>query len=183
MTVIETRRLILRPLTKADLPDLVAGVGNFNVARMTARIPHPYTMADAEAFLAVCETPAAATLRLVMALADAPQRVVGAIGYEPVAEPATLELGFWLAEPLWGRGLVTEGAAAVVDHAFRTTEAERLIARYRNDNPASGRVQEKLGFVHRGPTTCGSKAETGSHAATISELTRQRWSARRELAS
>jgi len=178
-TTIETPRLVLRPLAESDLDDLVRGLNNFNVSKMTARVPHPYGADDARAFLALCQAEAEGALRLSIVRREAPRRVIGGVGYEAVDEAGAAELGYWLAEPEWGQGFASEAAAAVRDHGFRRDAFDRLIARYRTDNPASGRVLAKLGFTVTGTTTCGSVA-AGDNPATTVALTREAWRSRQE---
>ncbi len=178
-TILETSRLVLRPLTESDLDDLVRGLNNFNVSKMTARIPYPYGLDDARAFLALCQAEEAGVLRLSIARREAPALVIGGVGYEALDETDAAEIGYWLAEPEWGQGFASEAAVAVRDHAFRHCDFDRLIARYRTDNPASGRILAKLGFTVTGTTTCGSIA-AGDNPATEVALTRGAWRSRRD---
>src|SRR5207253_4414556 len=87
-----------------------------------------------------------------MALKSDPDRKpVGALGCFWVSQPnRTMELGYWLAEPLWGRGLAVEACRAVLAHVFAACEAERMQARVIAGNAASCRVLEKLGFTYEG---------------------------------
>jgi len=176
-TRIETARLVLRPLAASNLDDLVRALNNFNIAKMTARIPHPYGIDDARAFLALCQTSEEGVLRLSIARRAAPDLVIGGVGYEALDEENAAEIGYWLAEGEWGQGLASEAASAVRDHAFRHCQFDRLIARYLADNPASGRVLAKLGFTVTGSLTCGSIAD-GDNPATAVALTRADWRAR-----
>lgn len=173
MTVIETDRLILRRPRESDMAALISGLNNFNVSRWTSRIRHPYGEPDAAAFIAHAHADAPGALRLSITRDGV---VIGGIGYEP-ADTAEAEFGYWLAEPEWGKGYATEAGRATVDHFFSSGSDEQLIARYRNDNPASGRVLAKLGFEADGDCSCASKAECGAHAASRVRLTRARWQA------
>lgn len=170
--VIETARLLLRPLSRSDLPALVRALNNLNVSKMTAQIPHPYGMNDAEEYFARCQAAEDGTLRLSIALRQAPLELIGGIGHE------MNELGYWIAESHWGKGYASEAAAAFLGHAFAASTLEMVFARYRNDNPASARVLEKLGFAKREETTCRSIAAAGTFPATRVELTRAAWAGR-----
>ena len=83
---------------------------------------------------------------------------IGAIGYAPSCdcklparenEPIT---GYWIAKPYWNRGICTEALALMIDHIRETTDIPSLISGHFIDNPASGRVMEKCGFVATGET-------------------------------
>lgn len=144
-SVLETRRLILTPPDPSDASDLIAAVNDPEVVRWLARVPHPYTEADAAFFLEVvapAEFPCMARLRDGGAL-------VGMIGLKPGPD-ATGELGYWLARAMWGQGFATEAAGALVEHAFGSLGLGRLTATVADGNPASRRVLKKLGFVETG---------------------------------
>ena len=143
--MITTQRLILRELEERDLDHLVASINNINVVRNTARIPFPYARADAEDYLKLTRAAEPGALRLSMVLRDAPDVVMGGAGYEGGTED--LELGYWLAEPHWGKGLGTEAAEAVTRFAFANTTYKKMVAGYRLGNEASRRILANLGFV------------------------------------
>lgn len=173
--IIETPRLILRPLTQYDFADLVRGLNNFNVSRNTARIPFPYAMADAEEFLAIASQTEAAALRLSITLKEGGDIVCGGATYEPRESGAEAEIGYWLAEPQWGKGYGTEAAHAMVDHAFEVAGYAKMVARYRLANDASRRILEGLGFVKTSETTCASRAEGAETLAAMMVLTHAAW--------
>lgn len=143
--MIETDRLILRELRESDLDHLVAAINNVNVVKNTARIPFPYSRADAEDYLKLTRVAEPGTLRLSIALKSAPDVVIGGAGHE--GGPDDIELGYWLAEPLWGQGLGTEAARAMTDYAFENTTYRLMVAGYRLGNEASRRILERLGFM------------------------------------
>ena len=138
-----SERLFLRPAFPEDSAAVLAGVGDEAVVRNLARAPWPYTMEDARTFAALPQDP-----RLPHFLVTLPgQGVIGAAGLgEQDGEP---ELGYWIAQDHWGQGYATEAAAAVLRIA-RTLGHSRLMAGHFTDNPASGRVLRKLGFVPTG---------------------------------
>lgn len=139
-----TERLSLRRPAERDEEAIVSIVGDWEVARRLARVPHPYGRGDARFFLervVPTEWVWAITLRDEDAL-------IGAVGLTP--EKETAELGYWLSPAHWGRGIATEAARAVVDFGFDRLGLARLTSGYFEDNPASGRVLAKLGFVETG---------------------------------
>lgn len=141
-----TKRLTLRPGWTEDAPALARAIGHEAVVRNLARAPWPYTLGDAEAFLALPR--AADEPRFVIATrADA--RLIGGIALIREAD-GVWELGYWLTPDAWGRGYATEAGRAVIEIARETMRLPHLRARHHVENPASGRVLRKLGFVETG---------------------------------
>ena len=145
---LETERLLLRPFRPSDAGAVQALCGNRNVARMTARIPHPYPDGLAESWIA--STAQARELgqgySFCLEQNGAP---IGAAGLERT-DDGIYELGYWLGEPWWGRGLASEAVRRVVRFAFDDLSARQVTAGHFVDNPASGRVLEKCGFAYTG---------------------------------
>lgn len=138
-----TPRLLLRPGFPEDAPALAAAMSDKAIARNLAVVPWPYTLRDAEAFLASPRDPVLPSLLIFERGAGAP-RLAGACGLGRRPSGA-VELGYWIARPFWGRGLATEACTALVDIA-RTLGLGSLEGSHFLDNPASARVLEKLGF-------------------------------------
>jgi RimJ/RimL family protein N-acetyltransferase len=145
---IDTPRLVLRAPIRGDVPDLVRLADNTAIAERLTRLPSPYTRADAIAFVEIMAQradgrPYAITLD---------DRLVGVVGltFAPDAVP---ELGYWLGEPYWGRGLMSEAVKGLVDAAFATRLFPRLMARALASNAASRRILVKTGFqvLREGP--------------------------------
>src|SRR5215210_6982620 len=163
-----TARLLLRPGWAEDARALAAAIGVEPIVRNLATAPWPYSLRDAEAFLA---RPRDAVLpsMLVFARTDGDPLLVGGCGLG--AKPSgAVELGYWIARPYWGRGYASEAATAVIDIA-RTLRLPRLVGSYFLDNPASGRVLEKLGFEPTGVVaprlSCGRRAEALARMLTL----------------
>ena len=155
-----TARLLLRPGWAEDAPALAAAIGDERVVRNLATAPWPYRLRDAEAFLAQPRDPALPSF-LIFERTDAAPRLLGSCGLGRRPSGA-VELGYWVARPFWGRGIATEAATALLDIA-RTLGLPRLQASHFLDNPASGRVLEKLGFEPVGiiapRASCAREAE------------------------
>ena len=142
-----TPRLTLRPAWPEDAPLLATALADERVVRMLARVPHPYTLADAERWAA--QPRGGHEPRFVIAAHDAAYRqgeprLIGGIGISEYE--GGLNLGYWLAPDAWGRGYATEAGRAVIDMARHALPIDRLRAWHFADNPASGRVLRKLGF-------------------------------------
>ena len=144
-----TDRLLLRPGWAEDAPALARAIADEAIVRNLATAPWPYGVAEAEAFLAAPRDPILPTFLISERTGGAP-RLIGACGLGRRPSGA-VELGYWIARPHWGRGFATEAGTALVEIA-RTLKLERLEASHFVDNPASGRVLEKLGFVATGLT-------------------------------
>lgn len=154
-----TERLLLRPGFPEDAPALAMAIGHQAIVRNLAVVPWPYSLRDAEAFLAAPRDPVLPSLLITERTNGAPQ-LVGACGLGRRPSGA-VELGYWIARPHWGRGIATEACTALVDIA-RALRLPALEASHFLDNPASGRVLEKLGFAPTGivaPRLCCARGE------------------------
>jgi RimJ/RimL family protein N-acetyltransferase len=139
---LHTARLVLRPPHADDARTLAVLANDIRIAQNTTRIPHPYVLADAHAWLRAVNGKDGEATYLVT-LADG--TVIGACGVEP-RQGKSPELGYWLGTQYWGQGYATEAARAVIDHAFAALGCEELQSGARISNPASRRVLEKCGF-------------------------------------
>jgi len=138
-----TPRLLLRPGFPEDAPALAAAIADEAIARNLVTVPWPYRVRDAEAFLASPRDPVLPCF-LIFERTDGAPRLAGSCGLGRRRSGA-VEMGYWIARPFWGRGFATEACTALVDIA-RTLGFARLEGSHFLDNPASGRVLEKLGF-------------------------------------
>lgn len=163
-----TERLSLRRPNDGDVDAIVSIVGDWEVARRLGRVPHPYGPADARFFLQhVVPT------EWVWAVAlKGSDTLVGAIGLTPEEGADTAELGYWLTPALWGQGVTTEAARAVVSYGFENLGLSVLTSGYFDDNPASGQVLCKLGFVEAGRAMRPCLAAGGDVPAVRMELPR-----------
>ena len=139
-----TARLVLRPLRAADAPALAA---DWEVARHTQRIPHPYPEGAAEAFIAQVAADRAAGHADVFAITRRDDGLfLGNIGLEQGDRPGEVEVGYWLGRPFWGAGYATEAVKAAVRHAFGFPDVRTVFAEIHPDNVASRRVLEKAEY-------------------------------------
>jgi RimJ/RimL family protein N-acetyltransferase len=143
--VLETERLILRAPHLEDAKAIAMLANDRRIAENTAHIPHPYRVADAEAFIERANTDT--QTNLLITLADG--TLAGACGFG-TADGGTPEIGYWLGVTFWGAGLATEAVRAMIDHAFTDAGHDVLQAGARVTNPASRRVLEKCGFQWTG---------------------------------
>lgn len=136
----------LRPWTIDDIDSLVKYANNPNIAKfMTDAFPHPYTIDSGKAFIAFAtkDTP-----NRIFAI-DVGGEAVGGIGIHPQSDiqRKNAELGYWLGEPFWGRGIITNAVKQAVDFAFLTFDIDRIYARPFGTNIPSQRVLEKNNFL------------------------------------
>ncbi|MDQ2893007.1 MAG: GNAT family N-acetyltransferase [Pseudomonadota bacterium] len=155
MMFARTKRLTLRPGWPEDAPALHAAIAHEDVAMKLARLPWPYRLADAAAFLALPRGATDASF-LIFDHAHGCPRLVGGVGLMP--GPDTYELGYWLTPAAWGRGYATEAARAVIEMARHALPVSRLRAHHQLDNAGSARVLAKLGFRQIGTESRASLA-------------------------
>ena len=158
-----TARLLLRPGWTEDAPALAAAIADEAIVRNLATAPWPYGLREAEAFLASPKDPALPTFLLFARTRAAPE-LVGACGLGRRPSGA-VELGYWIARAQWGKGFATEAGRQLLEIA-RTLGFTRLEGSHFLDNPASGRVLEKLGFAPTGLTAPRMSCARGGEAPT-----------------
>jgi RimJ/RimL family protein N-acetyltransferase len=147
---------LLRPWQEEDASPLARHADNPRIAAcMRDRFPSPYTLDDARRFIALAAGPAPGLFLAIEVRGEA----AGGIGIRPLDDVyrGTAEIGYWLAEPLWGRGIVTNAVRALVPLAFERMDIVRIQAGIFSNNTASIRVLERCGFtkeaVHRNAIT------------------------------
>ncbi|MGF1649133.1 MAG: GNAT family N-acetyltransferase [Hyphomicrobiaceae bacterium] len=148
--VIETQRLSLRPPKLADARALALMLGQWDVARRLAVVPHPYEPLEAERFVAEIEA-GTSPYRTAFVITVRPNEIArGMVTLRPTGE--VVRLGYYLEPKLWGQGLAREAVEAVIDWAFEVLldDQEVIEAGVQIDNPASARLLRRLGFKHCG---------------------------------
>lgn len=152
-------RLTYRELRLSDAARITALAGDWDVARMTARIPYPYSLTQAHEWISSIEPDE------VIRVVELDRELIGAVGYNPVAD-GSIEFGYWIGRPWWGRGYASEAAEALVRHCFDHVGIARLSCCHFVDNPASQRIITKLGFKMVGPCEAWCEAR-GRSVATL----------------
>jgi len=146
---IPLERCTLRPWRRGDEETLVRGANNRKVwLNLRDAFPHPYTLADAFAWIDRCmeQVPPRG---LAIEVGGEACGSIGVFPFEDVHRRSA-EIGYWLAEPHWNRGIATEAVAAMTEHAFRELDIVRIQAAVFEWNPASMRVLEKCGYEREG---------------------------------
>ena len=155
--VVSTERLILRGPVVTDAPAIAAFCGDLNVAGMTGEIPHPYGLADAEAWIARAQK-TEWDREAAWVIEHANFGVVGGIGLKAGERP---EIGCWLGRPFWNRGYATEAVRGALKWVKRDWRRHVVVAGHFADNPASGQVLCKAGFLYTGDVELRPSAARG----------------------
>lgn len=139
----------IRNWQKKDAPSLAKYANNRNIwMHLRDAFPHPYSLQDADAFiLRVIES----NPKTVFAIATQSE-AIGSIGLIPGKDVHryTAEMGYWLAEPFWGKGIMTQAIKSLTNFAIKDLKMIRVFAEPYITNPASARVLEKAGFLCEG---------------------------------
>jgi RimJ/RimL family protein N-acetyltransferase len=136
----------VRSWKAGDVDALARHANNAKIAiNLRDRFPHPYTRRDARAFIQATLAHRPETAFAIAVDGEA----VGGIGFtlQPDIERVSAEIGYWLAEPFWGRGIATEALVATTAYAIEQHRLTRLYARVAEWNDASCRVLEKAGYT------------------------------------
>jgi RimJ/RimL family protein N-acetyltransferase len=173
---LETARLWLRWPRISDAAAIHRFCSLWEVARYTARIPHPYPPGSAERFVYAAREANASgrDLTLIMTPTRGKSEAIGSISLETRGVDR-LALGFVLTPEAWGKGLATEAAQAVIDAGFGLTQAVEMLASVSIENAASRSVLEKCGFAHVGTGPQGAPARGGMVPCHSFRLGRETW--------
>ncbi|HEY0456012.1 MAG TPA: GNAT family protein [Verrucomicrobiae bacterium] len=148
---LSTERLLLRGLELSDAGEIQRLAGDRKIADTTLLIPHPYPDGAAAEFITNVQRDWKEQKSAVFALRNNQSSAFcGTMGLSLDHLHSRAELGYWIAVPLWGQGLCTEAARALLEFGFTQLSLHRIWAQHFSRNPASGRVLQKLGMRHEG---------------------------------
>jgi RimJ/RimL family protein N-acetyltransferase len=146
-----TERLLLRPFTLADAPEVKRLAGDRKIAKTTLNIPHPYEDGMAEEWISSHPEQFKTGEGVVFAITlRSDGMLVGAVGLAINQRFDRAELGYWIGASYWNQGYCTEAAKAVLLYAFEELGVNRVQATHLTRNSASRRVMQKLGMQHEG---------------------------------
>jgi len=140
---------LIRPWQHSDHASLVRHANNRKVwLTLRDQFPHPYTSADGEEWLVYCAKQRLVTNFAIVVDGEA----AGGIGVapQPDVHRRSAEVGYWLGEAVWNRGIMTAALRTFTTYAFDAYDLIRLFAGVFSSNPASMRVLEKAGYVREG---------------------------------
>jgi len=145
---IRRERLILRAFNLEDCGAVQEMAGNFNVAKMTLNVPHPYLPGMAEEWIKTHPQNWKAKTGVSYAIASiGKNKLFGTIGFDSI-ENGQASMGYWVGEQYWGNGYCSEAGAALVQYGFTSLGLSRVYAEHLSINPASGKVMQNIGMQH-----------------------------------
>jgi len=153
MVPIATTFGMIRPWSSQDVDALVKYANNRKIwINMRDGFPYPYTREHARSFLEGASSQSPVTFCAIAT----PQEAIGGIGIgiKEDVHRLTAELGYWLGEPYWGQGIMTETVIKFTEYAFEEFGLVRIYAEPYAHNEASSRVLEKAGFALEGRMRC-----------------------------
>jgi len=172
--VLKTKRLALRAPRLGDVKPVAMLANDRRIAENTARIPHPYRLADAEDFVATANLGNEAIFVIALRNGGKSEEVIGACGFTQIDRHPP-EIGYWLGTDHWGNGYATEAVRAMIDHIFTDLDCEAIQSTARVTNPASRRVLEKCGFQWTGAGLLRIRAIASSAPVDRFRLDRGLW--------
>ena len=175
---IRTPRLLLRPPHDADAEAIARYLNDFAVSGNLARVPFPYRLEDAQDWLRT-RKPDMPPEETNFAI-EIDGAYTGQVGFHP--GPKGPIIGYWLGQPYWGRGIMSEAVAASLDWFFATTDAESVYSGVFHFNAASLAIQTRLGFIETGRSTLLCLARNAEVAHIDTQLTRERFRQKRDPA-
>ncbi len=147
---LRTQRLLLRAFAPEDAPDVQRLVGDREVAR-TLPVPHPYEDGMAEEWIASHRPAFEAGEHVTLAIALREDgALIGCMTLHLNARDRNAELGYWIGAPYWGRGYATEAANEILRYGFEELGLHRVHVSHLGNNPASGKVLQKVGMSYEG---------------------------------
>ncbi|MBV9045869.1 MAG: GNAT family N-acetyltransferase [Alphaproteobacteria bacterium] len=170
-----TQRLILRAPTMTDIGPVVRLIGEYDVAKNLQRVPHPYDETAFREFLALNDQQRRDGTDFYFAITRVMDGALIGMCSVHAEEGGLWRLGYWIGKPYWGQGYATEAARPVMRFAFDDLGAERLTAGWFDDNPASGAVLHKVGFIVTGTTRVKSVARGTEVLSNRVLLTREQY--------
>jgi ribosomal-protein-alanine N-acetyltransferase len=153
MKLVVTNQVCLSEFRRSDRPTLVEHLNDPDIYERTLRIPRPYTAASADAWLGIVAQATRQQGRAVhWAIRNADDALIGGVGFDgiQVGQSHRAEIGYWLAKPFWGRGIMTAVVEKTCQYAFEEFGLVKITAHVFAANPASTRVLEKCGFTQEG---------------------------------
>ncbi len=149
----ETDRILLRHWQESDADVLYEYAKEPELGERAGWPPHKSREESLEVIRTVFDNPT--TWAIVLKETG---KVVGAMGYGPSCDCSLPSregeptVGYWIGKPFWGKGICTEALRLMIRHIRETTDIKSLVSGHFTDNPASGRVMEKCGFIPTGET-------------------------------
>jgi RimJ/RimL family protein N-acetyltransferase len=151
MTILVNDRIQLSELRASDKSALVEHLNDPGIFENTLRIPFPYTDTHADDWLALVSKMTAEHGRpFHWAIRNTDDALIGGCDFQDLVPSHRAEIGYWLARPFWGQGIMTAVVKRICPHVFEEFRLTKITAHVFTCNPASARVLEKCGFEKEG---------------------------------
>lgn len=187
--IFTTPRLLVRPLHPQDAPSMSAAANNPSVTKyMSLGFPSPYTLDTAHGWISMNQAPP--VLNWAICLASFPSTVIGGCGLKPGVDVQMhcAEVGYWISEEFWGRGLITEMLGGLTEWVFTAERSKmaggdgrwtRLWGGIFEGNVASMRCFEKCGYVREGVLRGAVEKHGERCGLVVYGLLKEEWEGRR----
>ncbi|CAG9621247.1 Putative ribosomal N-acetyltransferase YdaF [Sutcliffiella rhizosphaerae] len=146
----ETENLILRRLQLDDAERVEELASDYELAKTTLYIPHPYPKGSAVDFIKKVWQGEETGLVTFAIVEKESKSLIGVININQTLAFKRGELGYWIGRPYWGKGYGTEAAKAVMEYGFEELQLNKVFAGAFAENPGSWRIMEKIGMKHEG---------------------------------
>ena len=155
MTIkLTTKRLILRKPEKKDIKDLIEGLNNFNVSKHLSKVPHPYKKKDALWWINDCKKKFAKKKKenypFNIELKSEKKLIGGSDLFDVNEFDKSAEIGYWMNEKYWRKGVIKEALIKLIDFAFNKLKLNRLVIKAYPKNKSSNGVAKRLRFKFEG---------------------------------
>lgn len=169
--MLETDRLVLRGPLESDKAAVRAQLSDFEIAKWLAKVPHPYPPGHEDLWWErVLERRDLGFPGYYMMVpkSEAGGGSIGSVAVTPI-DPGVYRIGYWLDELWWGKGLMSEAVARVIDHTFETHNAISMVAGVFEGNAGSEAILRKTGFVDVDVTVewCEARQESLNHVNLV----------------
>ena len=149
--ILQSERLLLRKIELRDIENLIKYASNDKVSNNLFNYPNPYTEKDALARIAGINEGFKDKNRFAFVITIPPKdELIGEIGIRLETEHNKAEIGYWIAEPYWGKGIATEAVAAALKFGFEELKLNKIFATCFDRNKTSGKVLEKNKMILEG---------------------------------
>ena len=153
MSIVIDAEILMDEFKRSDLDDLVHWFDDPEIYQRTLRIPHPYTREHGQDWIEkeiARQSQTASPTNFAIRKTD--RKLIGGFAFSnpKIENPFRSEIGYWLAKPFWGQGIMSKVVARMSDHAFSELKYDKLIASVFEWNVGSYRVLEKNGFKLEG---------------------------------
>lgn len=149
--MIKTNRLVLRKATIKDADQIELLASDYDVAKTTLTIPHPYPSGSAIDFInSMLDGEKAGKIIIYTIVERCSKVLIGLINLTLSSAHQRGELGYWIGKPYWGKGYGTEATKAMIDYGFAQLHLNKIFAQAFANNPGSWRIMEKVGMTYEG---------------------------------